>query len=196
MNVINKRTATWVTILLLFVWTTLPLWPNQVKERDVEEEQTQLEMPSDQETLAFLEEQMPLALELLKRVKNDAGQFHYEEVLRNFREQHFHYLDIQKYDGAERAQTFLSGVKMELDLDYTLHEYHEGTSGPERKEELAKKVRGLLRQRLEHEKSIIRMQLKLEREHILRLEKELEELEREGERQVTERANEMLGIRR
>ncbi|MEM9080166.1 MAG: hypothetical protein AAGC74_05675 [Verrucomicrobiota bacterium] len=198
-----------VFALGLMVWVPLSLSAEddgeeteELEEREWEEQETEeddegpdeVTYPSQLETLRFLKEQVPIAVEMLELVKREEGEEFHEEVLEEYRERYFHYLEIRQYDGQEAASLHLAGVRIELRLDQAMHEYWASDEEePEERAEIGERVQMIVREQLEHEKRLIRMELKLMRAHLQELEQELQIVERMGNREVDERVGELLG---
>ena len=154
----------------------------------------QIQFPSQQETLSFLKKKLPLAVKVLKQVKNNEGDEQHEEVMHDFRNKLSDYLEIKEHDGLEAAELYLTGLSIDLRMDVLLHHYHEGTKMSEERKKLNNQIRSLLQDRLEHDKQAVKMQLKLIDKERKKLTEELKEMEKFGDEEIELEFRELLEV--
>jgi hypothetical protein len=190
----------------MMIWTPMPagagsLAPEEEETEEIEEEEEEeweddeedeIPVPSKKETLAFLKKSMPLALELLEKIKEDEGDDEYEEVLEEMQERHFEYLEIRKHDGEKAAGLYLEGNRLELQLDQLLYRYHDVAETDEDREKLRAGIAEVLGAQLEHEKNAMKLELEMVRRHLREVEEELEEIEGLGKEEIEERLADLL----
>ncbi|MEM1083526.1 MAG: hypothetical protein AAGI48_05350 [Verrucomicrobiota bacterium] len=163
-------------------------------EEHEEEDDEEIPFPTQLNTLQFIKEQLPLAVEMLDQVREEEGEEEYQEVLEDFQHRYHDYLMIREGDGQEAASLSLSGARIELRLDAALHDYHHTDLGADEREELVKKVRMLLREQLEQEKRVVTTELKLLERHLEDLRAEKKELEALGEEEIEEELSDILEL--
>lgn len=166
------------------------------EEEEEDDEDEAVPYPSSKDTLAFLKEQVPVAVELLDIIKADEGEDESEEVLGEFRDEYHDYLLIRFHDGQEAASLALSRFRIELRMDKVLHEYfsREDEEGDEAGEDYQEQIRILVRELLEQEKRSVRMEIKLLARHREELEAELKSLDQIGEDEIEAEMREILEL--
>ncbi|MDC0325225.1 hypothetical protein OAM01_00540 [bacterium] len=154
----------------------------------------QIQIPSQQETLSFLKIKLPLAVKVLEQVKNNEGDEQHDEVMHDFRNKLSDYLAIKENEGLEAADLYLTGLSIDLRMDVLLHHYHEGTKTSKERKKLKTQIRSLLLDRLEHDKQAVKMQLKLIEKERKKLTEELQEMEKYGDEEIELEFRELLEV--
>lgn len=146
------------------------------EEEREDEFEVEVSEPTQEESLYFMRKEIPVAIEILELVRETEGDEAYEQVLEDFREQYFEYLEIKAYDGPEAAALVLEGANLDLQVDKALHEYHESENEVERAE-LRQAMQGLIGKQWQHAIKVSRKELELIEKHRSEVEAELKELE-------------------
>ncbi|MEM6911327.1 MAG: hypothetical protein AAF555_07050 [Verrucomicrobiota bacterium] len=147
------------------------------------EERPEPPHPGQEETLRFLGETVPQALEVLTLVEKHEGEAEREAVLERFQEVYHEYRLIRFHDGEEIAESFLAGKRLGLAFDVAVHEYFE-TDNPPKREEIKEQLRTLLRRQLAQRLQATRLELGLLDERRAELEAEIRELSELGEEEI------------
>ena len=154
-----------------------------------------IQFPSQQDALSFLKKKIPLTVQILEQVKNNEDDEQYGEVIDDFRNKFSDYLEIKEHDGLEAAELYLSGLSIDLRMDVLLLHYHEGTKPSEERKKLNTQIRGLLQERLEHDKQAVKMQLQLIDKERKKLTQELQEMEKFGDAEIELEYRALLKVR-
>jgi len=154
-----------------------------------------IQSPSQQDALSFLKKKIPLTVQILEQVKNNEDDEQYDEVIDDFRNKFSDFLEIKEHDGLEAAELYLSGLSIDLRMDVLLHHYHEGTKPSEERKKLNTQIRGLLQERLEHDKQAVKMQLQLIDKERKKLTQELQEMEKFGDAEMELEFRALLEVR-
>lgn len=157
---------------------------------DHEEEETPLADRED--TLQFLKQKLPLALKVMDTVKKTEGLEEQQQVMEDFQRQYFEYREIAEVDGKEAAEMFITHISIDLRMDVMLHEFHGVAESKAEREAIEKRVRVLLKERLEHDKRAIRMEIKFLEKELKHLSDELKDIEQFGQEDIDDQVQRLL----
>ena len=150
--------------------------------------------PSKQETLSFLKKNLPLAVKALEQVKKNEGGEQHDEVMSDFQNKLSDYFELKENDGLEASKLYLSGLNIDLRMDFLLYHYHEVAKNSERQKNLIIQIRSLLQERLEHDKQAMKMQLKIIDKERKKLTEELKEMEKYGDKEIESAFRELFKV--
>lgn len=157
-----------------------------------DDEDREIEFPTSEETLKFLEKEMPIAIKVLAIVKKAEGMTEYREVLQNFRDDHYDYKDLLEFDGKEPAELFLKGKKFELEVDLLLYQYDDDSKSSSERKAIENQIKELLKKQLVHDKEVTRKELKIAEEYVQEIKDELRELESIGDAELTRKLKRLI----
>lgn len=137
--------------------------------------------PTEAQILAFYRKHIPIALEPLKEAKEGKREQSYTDALRDAANLYMSYHEMIQNGEKEMAGFFLVELRVNLEIDALLHQFHEGGLSESERKVTENKLRLKLTEQLENTINIHRIEAKMLREEITQIENTLKRLESGGE---------------